>query len=249
MIINMTGGGSGGGLNLSVVGGTTQPAGKENTIWVNTDTAINGYAFSATEPTSPVEGMVWFATGTSASAPINIDKKHLVIIYPNSCMQYISGAWVSKTAMTYLDGAWVDWRGYLYSLGNMFEDITGGYKMTGYNGVGVENTTAGITITKTTDTGDKYAIIASNNPIDFSQRKQLCFEVNLNDNNISFTVGVSNESAGGTLTASTEWTGSWNEDISGQRTLVVDISSIDAGYVYVKAYQAYGTICDIYTMA
>ena len=30
------GGGSGASLNYSVVGGTEQPAGKENKIWVNT---------------------------------------------------------------------------------------------------------------------------------------------------------------------------------------------------------------------
>ena len=36
--------GGGGGLNLKVVGGTTQPTNpRENTIWVNTTTAITGY--------------------------------------------------------------------------------------------------------------------------------------------------------------------------------------------------------------
>ncbi len=51
LIIN-TGGGSGGGsLNLHVVGGTSQPTSpKENTVWVDTDTEIEGWAFSATKP-------------------------------------------------------------------------------------------------------------------------------------------------------------------------------------------------------
>ena len=91
---------------------------KDNTIWVNTDTAINGYAFSADEPASPVEGIVWFQTGTVSGAAMNVDKKNMVMIYPNSCSQYISGEWVSKTAKTYLDGAWKDWKKYLYRAGD-----------------------------------------------------------------------------------------------------------------------------------
>ena len=45
--------GAGGGtsLNFKVVGGTTAPSNpKENTIWVDTDTAIHTWDFSATEP-------------------------------------------------------------------------------------------------------------------------------------------------------------------------------------------------------
>ena len=118
MGIGRTNVGGSGGLNLKIVGGTSQPSGKENLIWVNTSTAINGYAFSATAPTIPAAGMVWFVTGTSASAAINIDKKNKVMIYPNSCYQYISGAWVSKTAMTYLGGTWVDWMLWLYKAGD-----------------------------------------------------------------------------------------------------------------------------------
>ena len=46
--------GAGGGtpLNFKVVGGTSAPSNpKENTIWVNTSTAITSWDFSATEPT------------------------------------------------------------------------------------------------------------------------------------------------------------------------------------------------------
>lgn len=108
------------GLNLKVVGGTEQPISPaENSVWVNTDTAINGYAFSADEPASPAEGMVWFATGTSSSAAMNVDKKNTVMIYPAGCKQYVSGNWVSKTARSYINGAWVEWVRYLYRAGDM----------------------------------------------------------------------------------------------------------------------------------
>lgn len=105
MIFNMVGGG-GAGLNLKVVGGTTQPVVPvENTVWVNTSTAINGYAFSAVAPINPVAGMVWFKTGLP-TLPINVDKKNIVEIYPTVCYQYVSGAWVVKIGKAYINGAW-----------------------------------------------------------------------------------------------------------------------------------------------
>ncbi len=115
MIHNMTGGAA--GLNLKVVGGTTRPTGAENTIWVNTSTAIGSYAFSAAQPTSPASGMLWFKTAASSNAAINVDKKNTVLLYPTGCKQYVSGAWVNKTAQTYQGGAWKDWGLYLYHYG------------------------------------------------------------------------------------------------------------------------------------
>ena len=117
LIIN-AGGSSGGGLNLKVVGGSVRPTGSENTIWVNTSTAINGYAFSATAPENPVEGMVWFGIGKASTAPINIDKKNTVMLYPVSCQQYVSGAWATKPAETYLNGSWTTWMCVLWDYGD-----------------------------------------------------------------------------------------------------------------------------------
>ena len=116
----------GAGLNLKVVGGTTQPTSpKENTVWVNTSTAINGYVFSATKPTSPVAGMVWFQTGTTSSAAMNIDKKNTVMLYPGGCQQYVSGAWVRKDAQTWDGTKWKPWRIYLFD-GSVNTALTGG---------------------------------------------------------------------------------------------------------------------------
>lgn len=121
-------GAEGGGVNLHVVGGTVQPAApKENTVWVNTAADITGYAFSATAPLEPAEGLVWIVTSTAASAPINIDKKNAVMIYPNSCYQYVSGAWISRTAMTYAEGQWRAWIIYLIIDGADNLDVSGGW--------------------------------------------------------------------------------------------------------------------------
>lgn len=138
------GGGGGAALNYKVVGGTVQPIGaRENTLWVNTSTAITSHAFSATEPESPVEGIVWFSVGTSCSAPINVLKKdNVLMVYPVSCKQYIDGVWVGKTAKTYQDGAWKEWVLYLYKGAEDVSDISGGWEK--YSGSGTLSISDGV---------------------------------------------------------------------------------------------------------
>lgn len=133
----------GAGLNLKVVGGTSAPSSpKENTIWVNTATAINGYAFSATAPTSPVAGMVWFSVGADSTAPMNIDKKNTVMLYPVACKQYVGGAWVRKIAQTYLNGAWADWMLVIWDNGDN-ETATGGWTSQYFNSSGSADYSSG----------------------------------------------------------------------------------------------------------
>jgi hypothetical protein len=110
-----TGGGGGGGLNFKVIGGTTAPSNpKENTIWINTSTAITDWVFSATQPTA-ASGRVWISTGTSSSIEFNALKKNGIQVYPLSVKQYVSNKWVDKTAKSYQNGSWVDWVFYLFS--------------------------------------------------------------------------------------------------------------------------------------
>lgn len=127
----------GASLNFKVVGGTSQPASpKENDIWVNTDTAISEWVFSAEQPTEPVEGMVWFQTAMKSNAPFNALKKNSLVIYPVKCHQYVSGAWVNETAKTYQDGAWANWELIVFKDGvwngsYRFKNLTsGGYPPT-----------------------------------------------------------------------------------------------------------------------
>lgn len=133
MILNMTGGGGGGGLNFKVVGGTTQPTGSENLIWVNTDTAITGWAFASTQPTTRSDGTalsggeIWFLAGTVSQAPFNAVKKNGIWVYPSNCKQYVSGEWVTRLAKTYQNGEWIDWRYYLFDNGEQFASVTGGW--------------------------------------------------------------------------------------------------------------------------
>ena len=108
MIINMTGGAN--PLNFKVVGGSVQPESPaENTLWVNTESPVTAWVFSATEPEEPIEGMLWFTCSMSAKVPFDALKSNGLMVYPSKCSQYISSAWQSREAMIYKDGAWQDW--------------------------------------------------------------------------------------------------------------------------------------------
>lgn len=117
-------------LGFEIVGGTTRPAKPtQNLVWVNTNVDITGYAFSATEPTNPVEGMllVTIANSSSIKSVFTVDKEW-VTLYLVSVKQYIGGVWVDKSAMNYQNGVWTDlWTGELYTPGNEWKSVTGGW--------------------------------------------------------------------------------------------------------------------------
>lgn len=178
------GGGSGGGLNFKVVGGTSTPASpKENTIWVNTDAEISSWAFSATEPETPAAGMVWITTGKSSTAPFNALKKNNITVYPISAKQYVSGAWADKTAKIYQNGAWADWwNGELFINGNQYEAFTGGWVRADYYKGNDDNTNTGTltvenTIYLSTSTGTYCKSVRTSNKIDLTNWKTLKYTV------------------------------------------------------------------------
>ena len=82
-------------------------------------------------PTSFVKGdatgQVWIAEGGESVVPFNALKKNGIMVNPVSAKQYISGAWVEKTAKSYQGGAWVDWTVYLFNDGDQCTDLTGGW--------------------------------------------------------------------------------------------------------------------------
>lgn len=118
----------GASLNFKVVGGTAEPANpKENTIWVNTDAEITGWAFAAGEPNDPVHGSVWIKTGNASPAAFNALKKNALFVYPNSAMQWDGSAWVKKETLVYKNGEWLDMKVWLLQGGNQYADVTGGW--------------------------------------------------------------------------------------------------------------------------
>lgn len=94
-------------LNFNIVGGSSQPSNPTpNMIWVETETAINGYSFSIEEPTNPSNGLIWIATGSNTSHSFSVIKNNTIIVYPSSALQYINNNWEVKTAYIYQNSNW-----------------------------------------------------------------------------------------------------------------------------------------------
>lgn len=128
MIFNVTSGG-GGGLNLKVVGGTTQPTTpRENTIWIKTNTAITGYVLSPTQPETGTEGLVWLKTSDTGIG-INIGRKNAVLLHLANGMLYTGSAWEVADVWAYTT-VWKQFsfsRLYLYQKGDEYTAYTGGW--------------------------------------------------------------------------------------------------------------------------
>lgn len=117
MAIGRTNTGGGASLNYNVIGSTTEPAKKENTIWVNTEN-VTSHVFSATGPESPVPGMVWFVLNTRSDVSFNALKKGVFMVYPYVCNQYINGVWSAVNAFVCKNNEWLNiWDGIIYQHG------------------------------------------------------------------------------------------------------------------------------------
>lgn len=132
MIYHLTRGGA--PLNFKVVGNPKPDTPRKNTIWIDTDTPINGYTLSADAPAEPAEGMVWIFTEADSAVPFSATKKNPIMVYPHAAYQYIGGAWVQKPAQTYMDDAWQDWYTYLFNAGQVNDELTGGINGTFQDG-------------------------------------------------------------------------------------------------------------------
>lgn len=121
-------------LNFKVVGNPKPDAPQENTIWIDTDSPVNGYTLSADAPAEPVEGMVRIFTEADSAVPFSATKKNPIMVYPHAAYQYIGGAWVQKPAQTYMDDAWQDWYTYLFNAGQVNDELTGGINGTFQDG-------------------------------------------------------------------------------------------------------------------
>lgn len=178
--VNFNSGGAGAGLNFKVVGGTTEPASpSENMIWVNTDAEITSWVFSATQPEA-AEGKVWFFTGTRSAAEFNALRKNGIQICPLSAKQYVSGAWVAKTAKSYQNGAWRDWVTFLIQQGADNTAVTGGWKaqakaLSGHEAYAPTVTNNGDHLTLTLPKGSKWrgGIYIANNKLDLTDIKTI----------------------------------------------------------------------------
>jgi hypothetical protein len=233
-VVNFSKGGVGAGLNYKVVGGTSTPASpSENTIWVNTSTAITSHVFSATQPTGSA-GMVWIKTGTSSNLAFNALKKNGIQVYPLSAKQYVSGAWVDKTAKSYIGGKWVDWIKYTYLYNNK---AVSGYTFGTVNDVETSKSSVSDkgTYVQLTGSSNIYAIFYVTPKVDVTNAKTLKMEVT----NASMVIDANRCWFGLSSNTNAEGSGMNNKTVyasfSGSKTLSLDVSKI-SGSFYVALH-------------
>lgn len=115
MIFNVTSG-SGGGLSVRLVGGTTQPTNpREGTIWVSTSAVNPDYIGAETAPGSPASGLVWVQLG-SDGVSLPVDKKGTLAITLSNCAIWSGSSWSNADAWVYTGGKWVQFSEQRYYL-------------------------------------------------------------------------------------------------------------------------------------
>ncbi len=232
----------GAALNYKVIGDTTEPINPtENTIWINTDTAIADYSIEKHNGfLTPFEGAVWIAINPVGNISFSIAKKHRVEISPSTASQYIGGTWISKEAKIFTGGAWKQFSFVDYSL---FDNgaLPMSWVQASYttNGQG----TSGFNVTQTINISANYAGGASarvtaavtDEAIDVSGYNSVWFEIAQSSTALSYYLGV-NE------TKQTDSTGLMTKRIvvSEKGVSVLDIKDIE-GDMYVMAMCAGAT--------
>lgn len=112
------------GVNIDVANYSVLPAtGSENQIALINNTTINDVYLQPKEPTSPVEGDVWFMTGWEGNVYLQFG---VIKIYLTTCRQYVSGAWTVITEWYVYTTSWTRARLYLIQNGQ----ITGAQSFT-----------------------------------------------------------------------------------------------------------------------
>ena len=237
-------GGGGSALNFKVIAVSSElllPAtAKENTIAVITTAAITSYVFATTAPTSPTEGMVWFATGKASTVGFNAIKRNGLWVYPTGCQQYVSGAWVAKTAKTYMSGAWVDWTRWLYNNGDEVTSVTGGWESINEGQVTTAKGTDRITITQISPYNYFCSCLHTADKIDLSQYVTLYCKLNLKSivktgTNLGVCVGINTGTPNAVDAYKNYMTLNTRTTTIGTQTVACDISSImTSAYVEIS---------------
>lgn len=135
---NAGGGSGGGGIELKILPRLTRPERPSvNTVWVETAEQVTDYIFSAVEPVSPENGLLWIVlTNVGTSEIISPVDKEWVVMRVSGVKLRVKGEWVSVSSDMYKDGVWKSfteaWDGYYFKNGDQCIDITGGWTTEGW---------------------------------------------------------------------------------------------------------------------
>jgi len=153
----------GGGLNLRIVAGNTQPTNPtENMIWLNTETAIPHWYFQNEEPENPAVGDVYITETTTASNVLQVLRNNGLKLFFGTPRQWDGSAWNIVGGKIYYDGAWHNLQTFVYdgTIGdaeNNFNHSVGGYPWRTSSGGSVTSCTIS-TMWYTHDTIDFSAV-------------------------------------------------------------------------------------------
>lgn len=101
-------GGGAAGLKMDITGGTVQPTGVENRIWIDTATAIGTVTVDSAAPSTPAAWDVYIELDAASVAVVTLSNRSRIVKLPlGIAYQYDGSAWVSMDAYVYLSGAWV----------------------------------------------------------------------------------------------------------------------------------------------
>ena len=223
-------------LNFEIIGDTNEPINpKENTLWVNTDVEISGWVFSAVQPTEYTEGLVWIVTGTSSIMTFNALKTNGIQIYLNEAMQYIGGAWVGKDVKIYQGGKWngLVSAKYLFKSGEgtlvpFTESIqSGDHYYIDINSDFIE------VHSYITDSNADNASVYTTSKVDLSGYRTLYFDVEVMGawEGEEPTFGVASAAIPNDASGYKKFIRKQVVDVCDRKTIEVDISGVDSGYV------------------
>lgn len=158
-----------------------------NTIAIITSEKITDWFFSPKMPETNKNGAVWISTGSTSSVSFNSLKNHGIYVFPIKAMQYQNGTWVEKTAKSFINGEWNPWwNGELYTPGNEWEVITGGWTAIAKKAASDSAPSPGVpTITRYSNmivadnaTNTKSGIFYCSNKIDLTKIQTITIEGN-----------------------------------------------------------------------
>lgn len=248
--------GGGVALNFEVVAYASEEAllaavPAENTIGVITTTDISGWAMGDyPDPNWEMsEGFLYINIKASSYGSSDLDfgllkKGNEICIAPISAKQYVSGTYVDVTCKSYQNGAWADWwNGELYTPGNTYDSITGGWDY-------ILNGTGGVEFREDGILFDCYSYLSTNKSttgilytkkaINLNNHSKLVVELEILkagslSNAVQIMVNAPTSSTDATSVASVEL-----PKVNGASTLEIDLSSINGSY-YIAIRENYRT--------
>ena len=222
----------GGGLNLRIVDGNTQPTNPvENLIWINTETRIPNWYWQASEPSQKETGTLWIGASSVASNVLSLLRHNVLEAGIGTIRQWNGSSWVVVGGKVYYNGAWHNFQTFVYdgSIGNAennFNHNVGGYPWSRTGLASISPAADSFTCNFSGGTGGS-GLCQSNKKIDFTNvsKVKITYTTTASGRSITHQARVFSTSGGGGVVASVDASGS-----SAKKTVELNTSSLSGEY-------------------